>query len=78
VLRHLALGRSNREIAAALEIGDETVKTHVAKVLAKLGSRTARRRWCRRSRADWFRSMNQKPTSYGRVLLRAWRMIASM
>ena len=37
VLRHLALGRSNREIAAALEIGDETVKTHVANLLAKLG-----------------------------------------
>ena len=36
VLRHLALGRSNREIAAALDIGDETVKTHVARVLAKL------------------------------------------
>jgi DNA-binding NarL/FixJ family response regulator len=37
VLRHLALGRSNREIAAALDIGDETVKTHVANVLVKLG-----------------------------------------
>jgi two-component system, NarL family, response regulator LiaR len=36
VLRHLALGRSNREIAAALDIGDETVKTHVARLLAKL------------------------------------------
>jgi DNA-binding NarL/FixJ family response regulator len=36
VLRHMVLGRSNREIAAELDIGDETVKTHVAKVLAKL------------------------------------------
>jgi DNA-binding NarL/FixJ family response regulator len=36
VLRHLAHGRSNREIAAALDIGDETVKTHVAKLLSKL------------------------------------------
>jgi NarL family two-component system response regulator LiaR len=36
VLRHLVLGRSNREIAAALDIGDETVKTHVARLLAKL------------------------------------------
>jgi DNA-binding NarL/FixJ family response regulator len=36
VLRHLALGRSNREIAAALDIGDETVKTHVGRLLAKL------------------------------------------
>jgi NarL family two-component system response regulator LiaR len=37
VLRQLALGRSNREIAAALDIGDETVKTHVANLLGKLG-----------------------------------------
>jgi two-component system, NarL family, response regulator LiaR len=37
VLRHLALGRSNRDIAAALDIGDETVKTHVARLLSKLG-----------------------------------------
>jgi two-component system, NarL family, response regulator LiaR len=36
VLRHLALGRSNREIAGALGIGEETVKTHVGHVLAKL------------------------------------------
>lgn len=36
VLRQLALGRSNREIAAALALGDETVKTHVASVLSKL------------------------------------------
>ena len=36
VLRHLALGRSNREIAAALAVGEETVKTHVTHVLAKL------------------------------------------
>ena len=36
ILRHVALGRSNREIAAALAIADETVKTHVANLLAKL------------------------------------------
>jgi two-component system, NarL family, response regulator LiaR len=36
VLRQLALGRSNREIAATLRIGEETVKTHVGHVLAKL------------------------------------------
>ena len=36
VLRHLALGRSNKEIARALAIGDETVKTHVANLLSKL------------------------------------------
>jgi NarL family two-component system response regulator LiaR len=36
VLRHLALGRSNKEIADALFISEETVKTHVGKVLSKL------------------------------------------
>jgi DNA-binding NarL/FixJ family response regulator len=37
VLRALALGRSNRDIAATLEIGEETVKTHVGNLLGKLG-----------------------------------------
>ena len=36
VLRHLALGESNRIIAAALNVSDETVKSHVANVLSKL------------------------------------------
>lgn len=36
VLRQIAFGRSNKEIADALEIGDETVKTHVGNVFGKL------------------------------------------
>lgn len=36
VLRQMALGRSNREIADFLIVGQETVKTHVASILAKL------------------------------------------
>jgi signal transduction histidine kinase/DNA-binding CsgD family transcriptional regulator len=36
VLRRLALGHTNREIGAELFIGEETVKTHISKVLAKL------------------------------------------
>jgi NarL family two-component system response regulator LiaR len=36
VLRQIAFGRSNKEIADALEIGDETVKTHVGNVFDKL------------------------------------------
>jgi len=36
VLRRLALGHTNKQIAAELCISDETVKTHIRKVLAKL------------------------------------------
>lgn len=36
VLRLVALGHANREIATSLGVGEETVKTHVSRVLAKL------------------------------------------
>jgi NarL family two-component system response regulator LiaR len=36
VLRQLALGLANKEIAHALSIGEETVKSHVGNVLGKL------------------------------------------
>jgi DNA-binding NarL/FixJ family response regulator len=39
VLRRIGRGRSNAEIAAELFIGETTVKTHVARVLMKLGLR---------------------------------------
>ncbi|GAB3602818.1 response regulator [Microbacterium aureliae] len=37
VLRHVSAGRSNKQIAAALGIGESTVKTHLLKVFEKLG-----------------------------------------
>ena len=39
VIRLLAEGRTNREIAAALFLAEGTVKNHVTNVLAKLGAR---------------------------------------
>ena len=38
VLRHLALGLSNREIASSLDISGETVKEHVQNLLRKLNA----------------------------------------
>lgn len=37
VLRLLASGKANKEIARALTIGEKTVKTHVSNILGKLG-----------------------------------------
>jgi DNA-binding NarL/FixJ family response regulator len=39
VLKLVGLGMSNAEIAAALYISVGTAKTHVARLLAKLGAR---------------------------------------
>jgi len=38
VLRHIALGLSNREIGASLEISVETVKEHVQNILRKINA----------------------------------------
>lgn len=39
VLRELAAGRSNKEIAARLHVSPNTIKTHVARLFEKLGAR---------------------------------------
>jgi DNA-binding NarL/FixJ family response regulator len=39
VLAALARGQSNKEIAAALQVSPNTVKTHVARLFEKLGAR---------------------------------------
>lgn len=39
VIRLMAKGRSNTEIAAELYLGEATIKTHVGRILSKLGAR---------------------------------------
>ena len=39
VLRHMARGATNAEIAAALIVGEATVKSHVGAIFSKLGVR---------------------------------------
>ena len=39
VLRHMARGHTNAEIASALIVGEATVKTHVGAIFSKLGVR---------------------------------------
>ena len=39
VLREIAAGRSNKEIAAHLNVSPSTVKTHVARLFEKLGAK---------------------------------------
>ena len=36
IVRHLALGEANKEIGAAVGISEQTVKSHVKNILAKL------------------------------------------
>ncbi len=39
VLPEIAAGRSNKEIAARLEVSPNTIKTHVARLFGKLGAK---------------------------------------
>ena len=40
IIRHLATGKTNREIAALLEIGVRTIETHRFNIIRKLGIHT--------------------------------------
>lgn len=63
VLEQLALGRTNIEIADSLGIGYETVKMHVAHILAALDVSS------REEAAVWWRTANQPLTRFRRALL---------
>ena len=47
VLRLVGVGKTNKEIASALEISERTARTHVSNILGKLGlhSRTRAALW---------------------------------
>ena len=52
VLRLVAGGLSNAEIARQLVVGDATAKTHVARIFASSTSTTARKPSCSPTKAD--------------------------
>jgi DNA-binding NarL/FixJ family response regulator len=54
VLRLIVVGASNREIAAELVITEETVKTHVARILRKLNVTSRARAAVRARETGWF------------------------
>jgi NarL family two-component system response regulator LiaR len=53
VLRHVAQGMRNRQIADALDIGEQTVKNHVSSIMHKLGVHTRIRAVTMAVREGW-------------------------
>ena len=54
MIEHVARGLSNGDIARTLQVGEQTVKNHVSRILAKLDVRSraeAGELW--RHRVDW-------------------------
>jgi DNA-binding CsgD family transcriptional regulator len=56
----VAEGRTNREVAAALSLGERTVETHLSHVFAKLGVR---------SRAELARTFRPEEQSSGKLTI---------
>jgi DNA-binding NarL/FixJ family response regulator len=53
ILALMAAGRTNREIAAQLSVSENTIKTHVARILEKLEARTRSAAVARARREGW-------------------------
>ncbi|HET7034552.1 MAG TPA: LuxR C-terminal-related transcriptional regulator [Thermomicrobiaceae bacterium] len=56
VIQHLALGQTNREIAASLSIAEKTVEMHVSNALHRLGLRS------RTQLAAWLATRGERPS----------------
>jgi DNA-binding CsgD family transcriptional regulator len=47
ILQLVAAGQANKELARSLFLTENTIETHLRRINAKLGTRTARRHWQR-------------------------------
>jgi DNA-binding NarL/FixJ family response regulator len=53
VLKEIAAGKNNREIARSLQVAESTIKSHVARILRKLGARDRTQAVVRAFREGW-------------------------
>ena len=62
VLRHLAVGKSNKEIARALGIQEITVKVHLQAIFARIGVSNRTQAAMHAERAGWFVGLQDSET----------------
>jgi DNA-binding NarL/FixJ family response regulator len=65
VLRHLAVGKSNKEIARALGIQEITVKVHLQAIFARIGVSNRTQAAMHAERAGWFIGLQDTDTGDG-------------
>ena len=63
VLRHLAVGKSNKEIARALGIQEITVKVHLQAIFARIGVTNRTQAAMHAERAGWFVGLSEEMES---------------
>jgi two-component system nitrate/nitrite response regulator NarL len=65
VLRHLAVGKSNKEIARALGIQEITVKVHLQAIFARIGVSNRTQAAMHAERAGWFAGLQDSDVGDG-------------